>query len=87
MINREDSDGAIKAIFENYCAARWAARNTAAMHPAWLDLAGIIYSEFIARNLSPDGSADLPAGTLFVSGAMRLEVSPTSAEKGDGATY
>ncbi len=35
-------------------------------NPAWEKLAQKIHTDFIARNLSPGGSADLLAGTFFV---------------------
>jgi guanylate kinase len=36
--------------------------------PSWEELARRIHAEFIARNLSPGGSADLLAVTLFLDG-------------------
>jgi triphosphoribosyl-dephospho-CoA synthase len=35
-------------------------------NPAWWQLAHQIHKEFVARNLSPGGSADLLAGTFFL---------------------
>ena len=83
VVHRGGSDGS--ELAKNRAAFFLNAGGTA--QPDWLDLAKIIHSEFIARNLSAGGSDDLLAGTLFVHDAMRLEVSPISAEKGNGATY
>jgi triphosphoribosyl-dephospho-CoA synthase len=37
--------------------------------PAWRRQAGIIHRQFVTRRLSPGGSADLLAATLFIDRA------------------
>lgn len=82
LVHRGGLDGSVFA--KNRAAFFLNAGGTS--QPDWLDLAKLIHSEFVGRNLSPGGSADLLAGTLFVYDAMRLEVFSTSAEKGARAT-
>ncbi|MFA7343529.1 MAG: triphosphoribosyl-dephospho-CoA synthase MdcB [Terrimicrobiaceae bacterium] len=57
-------------------------------NPGWLELALQTHREFIARNLSPGGAADLLAGTIFLHSLLvaRQGEAPPTTPAGSGRT-